>query len=275
MEPITRRNSSGYNKRIQYRMLEILWRHLESNSPGTLDDAQLNDLDVVRGPDLDVDNPVPLDFEPRFFAPCHGEVASLPLLCQRRRLTPVPSNIYKGVNQEDMSFGSPIGDCPDNAGLYMTGHYMVPTAADTPHLGITMLNPTVAREGEMLECELKAAVVCLWAQKRFKKFTDHHTKPVLIFTFQSETHARITQAHMDSKTNKIIIRQSRQFDLIGAPREPPADAYLLLRWLLNSPVGATKYEDEQLPSEGEITKGAGAGGAEMPVVSKTVGVKSG
>jgi hypothetical protein len=80
---------------------------------------------------------------------------------------------------------------------------------------------------------------------------------------------------MDANTNEIIVRQSRQFELIGAPREPPPDAYLLMRWLLNSLVGATKYEDEQLPSEGEIAKGAETGGAEMPVVPKIVVVKSG
>jgi hypothetical protein len=159
-------------ERTQYRILKTLWQHLDFHSPDTLDDAALNDLGVVRGADLGVDNPSPLDFEPRFFAPCHGEisgleeeletwgshwhpskdkperlrddewirnagytyaemrlewfdnvflglgmeykgeihpmyVASLPLLPQPSRLTPVSSNIYKGVNQEDMSFGSP------------------------------------------------------------------------------------------------------------------------------------------------------------------------
>ncbi len=63
--------------------------------------------------------------------------------------------------------------------------------------------------------------------------------------------------------------------MVGAPGEPPADAYLLLRWLLNSPVGATKYEDEQRPSEGESGKGAQTGGAEMTVVPKIVVVGSG
>jgi hypothetical protein len=72
-----------------------------------------------------------------------------------------------------------------------------------------------------------------------------------------------------------VIRQSRQLDLVGAPGEPPGDAYLLLRWLLNSPVGATKYEDEELPGQGASKKGAETGGAEMPVVPKIVDVKSG
>lgn len=72
-----------------------------------------------------------------------------------------------------------------------------------------------------------------------------------------------------------MIRQSRQLDLGGGPGEPPADAYLLLRWLLNSPVGATKYEDEGLPGEVASNKGAESGGVEMPVAPKSVAVRSG
>ncbi|EAQ89495.1 predicted protein [Chaetomium globosum CBS 148.51] len=214
MEQIDRRSL----ERTQYRMLMTLWEQLELQSPGTLDDATLNDLGVMEHED---------------------EIH--------------PINIYKGVNQEDMSFRSPMGDCPDKAGLYLTGHYLLPIAANTPHLGITMLNPTVAPEGRMLESELKAAVACLWAQTRSKEFTDHHTKPVLIFTFQLETQARITQAHMDPKTHTIILRQSRQLDLGGAPGVPPPDALLLIRWLLNSPVGATRYEDGD--GDGELPGG--------------------
>jgi hypothetical protein len=58
-------------------MLKTLWQHLDFHSPDTLDDAALNGLGVVRGADLDVDNPLPLDFEPRFFAPYHGEISGL------------------------------------------------------------------------------------------------------------------------------------------------------------------------------------------------------
>jgi hypothetical protein len=52
-----------------------------------------------------------------------------------------------------------------------------------------------------------------------------------------------------------------------------------LRWLLNSPVGATKYEDEPLlPSEGETAEGAETDGAKMhvvPVVPEIAVVESG
>jgi hypothetical protein len=73
MEQIRRRRI----ERMQYRMMMSLWQHLESWKPDTLDDAELNDYGVVRGADLDVDNSSPLDFEPRFFAPCHGEIDGL------------------------------------------------------------------------------------------------------------------------------------------------------------------------------------------------------
>ncbi|KAK4138459.1 hypothetical protein BT67DRAFT_431067 [Trichocladium antarcticum] len=73
MEQIRRRRL----ERTQYRMLKTLWQHLDFHSPDTLDDAALNALGVVRGADLDVDNPIPLDFEPRYFGPCHGEIGGL------------------------------------------------------------------------------------------------------------------------------------------------------------------------------------------------------
>jgi hypothetical protein len=45
--------------------------------------------------------------------------------------------------------------------------------------------------------------------------------------------------------------------------------------MLNSPVGATKYEDEELPGEGASKQRAETGGTEMPVAPKSVVVKSG
>lgn len=49
--------------------------------------------------------------------------------------------------------------------------------------------------------------------------------------------------HFDSKARKLVLRQSRQLDLRGP--EPTADAYLLVRWMANRPVGATDYVDEE------------------------------
>ena len=58
----------------------------------------------------------------------------------------------------------------------------------------------------------------------------------------SETHARITQAHFDAKTDKLVVRQSRLLDLKG--KRPTPDAYLLLRWMMNVPVGETEYRQD-------------------------------
>jgi hypothetical protein len=59
----------------------------------------------------------------------------------------------------------------------------------------------------------------------------------------SETHARITQAHLDAKTHKLMVRQSRILDLAG--KSPTPDAYLLLRWMMNTPVGETEYRRDE------------------------------
>jgi hypothetical protein len=48
-----------------------------------------------------------------------------------------------------------------------------------------------------------------------------------------------------------VLRQSRQLDLRGP--EPTDDAFLLLRWMANRPVGQTEYVDEAEPEEEEAT----------------------
>lgn len=58
----------------------------------------------------------------------------------------------------------------------------------------------------------------------------------------SETHARITQAHFDAKAGRLVVRQSRLLDLRG--KKPTPDGYLLLRWMMNTPVGETEYKQE-------------------------------
>jgi hypothetical protein len=72
---------------------------------------------------------------------------------------------------------------------------MLPTAADTPHTGITMFDPVVAPEGTMLRSELDAAVTLLREQVRSGRFTDHHTKPVSIFHLLQLTHSIARWAH--------------------------------------------------------------------------------
>ncbi|KKY36657.1 hypothetical protein UCDDA912_g03329 [Diaporthe ampelina] len=69
----------------------------------------------------------------------------------------------------------------------------------------------------------------------------------MLYTFQRDQYARITQAYYDPVMGKIVLRQSRQLDLRGP--EPTEDAWLLMRWMLSTPVGDTliKSEDGGLP----------------------------
>jgi hypothetical protein len=69
----------------------------------------------------------------------------------------------------------------------------------------------------------------------------------MIYTLERDQFARITQVYFDGKTNKLVLRQSRQLDLRGP--EPTDDAYLLVRWMANRPVGETEYVDETEPKD--------------------------
>lgn len=75
---------------------------------------------------------------------------------------------------------------------------------------------------------------------------------VLVFTLERGQHARITQAHFDSKKRKLVLRQSRHLDLQGP--EPTEDAFLLLRWMTCRPAGLTEYMDEE-EEEKEVRSG--------------------
>ena len=48
---------------------------------------------------------------------------------------------------------------------------------------------------------------------------------------------------MDSATNQLVLRQSRELDSSGP--EPTADAFTFVRWMANMPAGATAYVDEE------------------------------
>lgn len=64
----------------------------------------------------------------------------------------------------------------------------------------------------------------------------------MLYTFQGNDYARITQAYFDPDMDKIVIRQSRMFDLRGP--EPTKDGWLLMRWILSTPVGDTQIQSE-------------------------------
>lgn len=68
----------------------------------------------------------------------------------------------------------------------------------------------------------------------------------LVFSFQHDRFGRITQFHFDGRC--LSMRQSRILDLWS--HEPTTDAYHMIRWLANRPIGDTEYgtaaEEEKL-----------------------------
>jgi hypothetical protein len=54
----------------------------------------------------------------------------------------------------------------------------VPVAAEKPHVMVTVLEPAVAPEGNLLWGEFKAIIAMLESRIRMAQFTDNHTKPV-------------------------------------------------------------------------------------------------
>ncbi|KAJ4286563.1 hypothetical protein N0V88_007985 [Collariella sp. IMI 366227] len=186
-------------------------------------------------------------------------------------LMPQSSNVYK--KHWDPHTTGPRGSCGRK--WYELDPWVVPVMADKPHMMIMMFDPFVAPEGDLLWSEYDAIISMFKSRSNMEEFTNRHTRPALVVAFQHETHARITQARIDAKTNKTVIRQLRQFNVYGTPGKLPADAYLLLRWVLNTPIGATKYKNEEFSSEGVTKNTTETGGAEMLVVPKIVVVKSG
>lgn len=67
---------------------------------------------------------------------------------------------------------------------------------------------------------------------------------IIIYSFHHDESARITQAYWDDKG--LVIRHSRLLDLRGD--QPTRDAYLLIRWMANKPVGETAYHVMQEPN---------------------------
>lgn len=66
----------------------------------------------------------------------------------------------------------------------------------------------------------------------------------MVYTIVWETHGRITQGYFDASIEKLVVRQSRILDLQGESEEPSPDGYLLLRWMMNRPVGETEYRHD-------------------------------
>ncbi|KAJ4159916.1 uncharacterized protein LMH87_007852 [Akanthomyces muscarius] len=118
-------------------------------------------------------------------------------------------------------------------------------AADKPHAVCVMLDSSIPGEGIATKSEVEATVKMIEFQYQQACFTNHHTKLILVCTQFGKQVARITQAYFDAKIGRLILRQSRVLELRGA--ETPPDAWLMLRWMVSSPVGPTQYQPPTSP----------------------------
>ncbi|KAG6364171.1 hypothetical protein INS49_005769 [Diaporthe citri] len=128
---------------------------------------------------------------------------------------------------------------------YSSDYAFFPKDEKKPHLAC-IISDTLISPDSILRSEIHGAYYLVTYQMVIKRFCNHRIKPVMLYTFQGDDYARITQAYYDPDMGKIIIRQSRQLDLRGP--KPTEDAWLLMRWMLNTPAGDTlKSEDDGLP----------------------------
>lgn len=135
-----------------------------------------------------------------------------------------------------------------------------------PHIGVAVCDSERSSVAT-LASEVAAAITVLKYRYRRGDFVNFHTIPVssvsiltcvffhprlehgrtngqqvIVYSFHHDESARITQAYWDD--GGLVIRHSRLLDLRGD--EPTRDAYLLIKWLANKPVGETAY---QVPQE--------------------------
>jgi hypothetical protein len=158
-------------------------------------------------------------------------------------------------------------------------------AAEIPHIGGTVLDAAEAKEGEVLRSEVAAAVGLLNHQFRRGDFCHHHTLPVstiilsvlsphlpptaqalwssgfkqlLILNWMAiqghrlllhDRFGLVTQFHFDGRS--LVLRQSRLLDFRSD--EPTTDAYHMIRWMANQPMGETRFRkaaEEELEEPG-------------------------
>ncbi|KAL1865941.1 hypothetical protein VTK73DRAFT_4947 [Phialemonium thermophilum] len=286
MEQIRRREM----EEAQRDHLGLIYEFIEDHNRPVIGDEELASLGVMKSTKLEIDDPAPIDLEPRYFHPCYDDTRGIEEVGDECRLIWGETlDKGKGVDPEwvpNVAYRNPqyrakwfwacydtLSYCYDEDDGTQSGGYNVPyledfeypdretgrqemyvshsvftaRCEDRPHTAILMCDASVAPEDKMLLSELEASVALLRYQLAGGRFTDHHTKPVLVYTIQWETHGRITQAHYDAKINKLVIRQSRILNLSGLA--PTSDAYILLRWMMNEPVGETEYKHSE-PEEG-------------------------
>lgn len=125
-------------------------------------------------------------------------------------------------------------------GFYMQFSTFDELDMSKPHIGVAVCDSSTSSVAT-LASEVAAAITVLKFRYRRGEFVDFHTIPIIIYSFHHDESARITQAHWDDKG--LVIRHSRLLDLRGD--EPTRDAYLLIRWMANKPVGETAYHAMQ------------------------------
>ncbi|EAQ90779.1 predicted protein [Chaetomium globosum CBS 148.51] len=86
------------------------------------------------------------------------------------------------------------------------------------------------RHGEVLRSEVVAAITLLKLQFRFHHFCRHHTLPGRPESRTSTTTER-----------SLVLRQFRLLDFRS--NEPTTDAYHMIRWMANRPMGETRFLD--------------------------------
>jgi hypothetical protein len=130
---------------------------------------------------------------------------------------------------------------------YLPEAAFFPVDETKPHVACFTNDSSDAPGDAVLRSEVHYAIELVKFRLEGGRHTNHHTKPGMIYTLERDQFARITQVYFDGKTNKLVLRQSRQLDLRGP--EPTDDAYLLVRWMANRPVGETEYVDETEPKD--------------------------
>ncbi|KAH6630952.1 hypothetical protein B0J18DRAFT_463769 [Chaetomium sp. MPI-SDFR-AT-0129] len=138
------------------------------------------------------------------------------------------------------------------AGEYVERHYeseaaYFPVDGTKPHVACFVIDSNIVPGDQVLYSDVDYALALARFRLDKGQHTAHHTKPGIIYTLERDQFARITQVHLDAKSHKLVLRQSRQLDLRGP--EPTPDAHLLVRWMASRPAGDTEYADETEPAK--------------------------
>ena len=127
-----------------------------------------------------------------------------------------------------------------------------------------MVDAAESGERDVLRSEVVAAIALLKLQFRLDHFYRHHTLPVsttpstttclpvfileefgliamqaIVFSFQHDNLGRVSQFHYHGKS--LVLRQSHLLNFRSD--EPTTDAYHMIRWMANRPMGETRFPD--------------------------------